>query len=48
MTIESALSLTGVNIGITGLDLEQTEHRGIAQVTKNIIFALSYEKLIFF
>lgn len=44
MTIENALSLTGLNIGITGLDLEQTEHRGIAQVTKNIIFALSSEK----
>ena len=44
MTIESALSLTGMNIGITGLDLEQPEHRGIAQVTKNIIFALSSEK----
>ena len=34
MTFESAYSLTGMNIGITALDLEQTEHRGIAQVTK--------------
>ena len=44
MTIESAYSLKGMNIGITALDLEQTEHRGIAQVTKNIISALSSEQ----
>ena len=44
MNIESEISLDGMNIGVTGLDLEQSEHRGIAQVTKNIIYALSSEK----
>tara|TARA_Y100001968_G_scaffold122890_1_gene111829 strand:+ start:3770 stop:5182 length:1413 start_codon:yes stop_codon:yes gene_type:complete len=44
MNIESEISLHGLNIGVTGLDLEQSEHRGIAQVTKNIIYALSSEK----
>ena len=44
MTIESAFSLEGLNIGITALDLEQNEHRGIAQVAKNVISGLTSEK----
>ena len=44
MTNEGEFSLAGVNIGITALDLEQTEHRGIAQVTKDVISALASEK----
>ena len=44
MTIERAFSLEGLNIGITALDLEQNEHRGIAQVAKNVISGLTSEK----
>ena len=44
MTTKREFSLNGMNIGITGLDLEQSEHRGIAQFTKSMIAALSSEK----
>ena len=37
MVIKTSLQLKRLNIGVTALDLEQKEHRGIAQVTKNII-----------